>query len=94
MEGVPHSVVLQQRSACVLDLKRIPAAHRITHTRNVVNAEKIQKEASSCFFAFTSDGADLRTDVQKFLPGCTGLAPLGGSAASPSRRPEKTAVRW
>lgn len=57
MEGVPHSVVLQQRSACVLDFKRIPAvlsdrcmAHQITHTRNVVNAEKIQKEASSCFF--------------------------------------------
>lgn len=57
MEGVPHSVVLQQRSACVLDLKRIPAvlsdccmAHQITHTRNVVNAEKkIQREARSCF---------------------------------------------
>lgn len=77
MEGVPHSVELQQRSACVLDLKRIPAvlsdccmAHQITHTRNVANTEKKSEGKRArvfCLHLRRSRPEDRRAEIPTWL---------------------------
>lgn len=68
MEVVPHSVVhhtevsmcfgFEVHTCCPLALH-----DSSNHMRNEVNAEKIQSTKTSSCFAFSSDEADLRTDM-------------------------------